>query len=175
MRWLTVAILAYVCLVAETTLFRPGVLALKVGPHVVQPELLLVLGVFVALTYEPREVFFAGWAMGLASDLAAPYGRLGVRALVFAVVLWLVSYLQGNVFRTRVVIQFLLCLVIVFVVRWTWDLAARYVLGAPLLVGHSARGAALAALYSAILAPYLFWLFFRLRGPLRLPPGTALD
>ena len=177
MRWVVVAILAYACLVVQTAVFRPGLLGLEIRGHEATPDLVLVFGLFIALSFEPYEVFLAGWCLGLGADLIATYPdhRLGLGALLFAVVLYLTSYLQGSLFRGRVVVQFLLSLLVVFVVHWVWGLAARLGAGAALEVGRTAAGAALDGVYSAVLAPYLFWLFFRFKGPLRLPPGGTLD
>ena len=175
MRWVVIAILGYGCLVLETVVFGPGGLGLHVQRHAVRPDLALVFGVFLALSLEPYEVFVVGWCLGLASDLVSPYERLGLGALLFSLVLYLMSYLQGSLFRTRVLAQFLAVLATVFVIHWAWDLGARFAPGAPLYVGYAAIGAAFDALYSAIFAPYLFWLCFRLRGPLRLPAGTVLE
>jgi len=174
-RWVVVAILAYICLVVQTAVFRPGLLALEVRGHAAGPDLILVLGLFLALSLEPYEVFVVAWCLGLGADLVAPYQRLGLGALLFGLVLYAVSYLQGSLFRGRVVIQFLLTMVVVFVVHWLWDVAAQFGSGAGLELARAAADAAFDAVYSAILAPYLFWLFFRLKAPLHLPPGTTLD
>ncbi len=174
MRWVMVAILGYACLVAETTVFRrSGLLALEIHGHWVRPDLLLVFGVFLALVLEPWEVFVAGWCLGLATDLTAPYGRLGIGALLLAVGLWTLSQLQGSLFRTRVVTQFILTLLVVFTLHWLGETAAQASMGVAPLVSRNAEGALFDAVYSAVLAPYLFWIFFRFRAPLRLPPGVA--
>ena len=172
MRWVVVAILAYVCIVIEQSLFRPGLLAIGIGGFSVRPDLLLVLGVFLALHLESYESFVVGWCFGLASDLVSVTGRLGVGALLFGLVLYLIGFLRKGVFGVRVLAQFLLCLGAVFLVHWVWYIATRYFEAAPLWIGSSAEQAALEAFYSAFLAPYLFWLFAMLRGPLRLPVGA---
>jgi len=171
-RWVVVAILAYVCIVIEQSLFRPGLLAIGIGGFSVRPDLLLVLGVFLALHLESYESFVVGWCFGLASDLVSVTGRLGVGALLFGLVLYLIGFLRKGVFGVRVLAQFLLCLGAVFLVHWVWYIATRYFEAAPLWIGSSAEQAALEAFYSAFLAPYLFWLFAMLRGPLRLPVGA---
>jgi rod shape-determining protein MreD len=171
-RWVVVAILAYLCLVVQTTLFRPGILAIEIDGHWARPDLILILGVFLALCLEPHEVFVVGWCFGLASDLVGVAGRLGTGALLFCLVLYLISFLRTGVFVARVAVQFLLCLAAVFAVHWGWYVATRYLEAAPLWVGRSAEEASLDALYSAFLAPYLFWLALRLREPLGLPAGA---
>jgi rod shape-determining protein MreD len=171
-RWVVVAILAYVCIVIEQSLFRPGLLAIEIGGSSVRPDLLLILGLFLALHLESHEVFVVGWCFGLASDLVSVTGRLGVGALGFCLALYLISLLRKGFFGTRVLAQFLLCLGAVFIVHWAWFLATAGLNAAPLQTWQVAEQAALEALYSAFLAPYLFWLFARLQGPLRLPVGA---
>ena len=172
MRWFIVAILAYVSILAETTVFRPGALAVALDEHWARPDVLLVLGVFLAMFLEPHEVFVAGWCFGLASDWISVTGRLGVQALLFAAALYVVAYIRGRASRPRVLAQFLVCLGAVFAVHWLWYMATRVLMGGSALVVRSAEEAALDGLYSAVLAPYLFWAFLRLRAPLDLPAGT---
>ena len=171
MRWVVVAILAYVCIVLEALFFRVGLLAVRFDDHWVRPDLLLVLGLFLALNLESHEVFVVGWCFGLASDLVSVAGRLGLGALLFCLVLYLISLLRKGFFGTRVLAQFLLCLGAVFIVHWAWFLATAGLNAAPLRTWQVAEQAALEALYSAFLAPYLFWLFAMLRGPLHLSLG----
>ena len=172
MRWVVIAIVAYVCIVLEALFFRPGLLAIRIDGQWIRPDLLLVLGLFLALYLESHEVFVVGWCFGLASDLVSVAGRLGLGALLFCLVLYLISLLRKGFFGTRVLAQFLLCLGAVFLVHWAWFLAAAGLNAAPLRTWQVAEQAALDALYSAFLAPYLFWLFAMLQGPLRLPVGT---
>ena len=168
MRWLLVAIIAYVLVVIETAVFLPGGLAVEVDAHPVRPDLLLALGLFLAFFFPPREVFVAGWFLGLASDLVSVAGRLGLKALLFCLVLYLVSHLRGNLPRQRAIVQFAVALVTVFAVRWVWHLATALVGGAWPPVLRSAEISFLDALYTAVLAPYLFWILLLLRSPLGL-------
>jgi len=171
-RWVVIAILAYAGIVLEALFFRPGLLAIRIDGQWIRPDLLLILGLFLALHLESHEVFVVGWCFGLASDLVSVAGRLGLGALLFCLVLYLISLLRKGFFGTRVLAQFLLCLGAVFLVHWAWFLAAAGLNAAPLRTWQVAEQAALDALYSAFLAPYLFWLFALLRGPLRLPVGA---
>ena len=172
MRWVVIAILAYAGIVLEALLFRPGLLAVRIDGQWIRPDLLLVLGLFLALHLESHEVFVVGWCFGLASDLVSVTGRLGLGALEFCLVLYLISLLRKGFFGTRVLAQFFLCLGAVFIVHWAWFLAAAGLNAAPFQIWQVAEQAALEALYSAFLAPYLFWLFAMLQGPLRLPVGA---
>lgn len=172
MRWVVIAILAYAGIVLESLFFRPGLLAIRIDGQWIRPDLLLILGLFLALHLESHEVFVVGWCFGLASDLVSVAGRLGLGALLFCLVLYLISLFRKGFFGTRVLAQFLLCLGAVFIVHWAWFLATAGLNAAPLRTWQVAEQAALEALYSAFLAPYLFWLFARLQGPLRLPVGA---
>jgi len=165
-RWFLVAVLAYVLLVLQAAVFGPGRLAVAVEGHWVRPDLVFILGLFLALYFQPAEVFIAGWCLGLASDLASITGRLGARALLFAVVLYLVSRLRVRFLRGPMLTQFLLALASVFFVHLLWYAATHLLEGSPLVVGRTVVASFLDALYSAIFAPYLVWLLQRLRGPL---------
>lgn len=166
MRWFLLGILAYVLLVVQATLFVPGALAVPVHGHWVRPDLVLVLGVFVALYYKPQVALVAGWCMGLGTDLTAVTGRLGLGALLFAAVLTALSLVRGVLNRGWVLTQSAVAFAAVLVVHTVWYAAARYLGGAEPALLRSMEEAALNAVYSGILAPYLIWLLLRLRGPL---------
>jgi len=168
LRWLLVAIIAYVLLLIETAVFLPGGLAVEVDAHPAQPDLLLALGLFLAFFFPPREVFIAGWFLGLASDLVGIAGRLGLKALLFCLGLYLVSHLRGNLPRQRAIVQFVAALAIVFAVHLAGHLATAALGGAWPPVLRSAEISFLDALYTAVLAPYLVWMLLLLRSPLGL-------
>lgn len=172
MRWFLVAIIAYV-LVLLKNVFAPGGLAVMVDGHPAQPDLLLALGLFLAIYFPPREVFVAGWFLGLVSDLVSVAGRLGLKALLFCLVLYLVSHLRGNLPRQRALVQFAAALLTVFVVHMAWHLATAVVGGAWPPVLGSAEAALLDALYTAFLAPYLVWILLLMRSPLGISAAMA--
>jgi rod shape-determining protein MreD len=167
LRWLLVAIIAY-ALVMLQGVFAPGGLAVEIDGHPAQPDLLLTLGLFLAFFFPPREVFVAGWFLGLTSDLGGSVSRLGLKALLFCLVLYLVSHLRGNLPRKRAIVQFAAALATVFVIHWVWHLATALVGGVWPPVLGSAEASLLDALYTAVLAPYLFWILLLLRSPLGL-------
>jgi rod shape-determining protein MreD len=168
LRWLLVAIIAYALAVIEPSVFASGGLAVMVDRHASQPDLLLALGLFLAFFFPLREVFVAGWFLGLTSDLVGVAGRLGLKALLFCLVLYLVSHLRGNLPRQRAIVQFAVALATVFAVHVIWHLATALVGGVWPQVPRSAEIAFLDALYTAVLVPYLFWMFLLLRSPLGL-------
>jgi cell shape-determining protein MreD len=175
MRWFLVAILAFVLLVIQTAVFGPGGLAIPVGDHRARPDLLLLVGLFCAFFYRPAEVFVLGWFLGMASDLVSVDGRLGLLALEFSLVLTLVSHFRVALPRGRIVMHFLAALVVVFVVHFVWYIAMRLVDGAWPLVFESAEKALLDAAYSAVLAPYLYWLLLLMKAPLGISIRSAGD
>ena len=172
MRWLLVAILGYGGLVIQTTLFQPGALAVLIDGHWARPDLLLMLGLFLALYLKPHEVFLAAWGLGLGADFISISGRLGIQAFLWAAALAALAHLRHNLDRTRVVTQVLLALAAVTALHLAWYLTARLVDGAPLAVGRSIEQAVLDGLYTALLAPYVFWVLARLRGPLGVTTQT---
>jgi len=165
-RWLLVAILAYACLVLQTAAFRPGGLAVPVDGYWARPDLVLLLGLFLALYLDPYETFVIGWCLGLASDLVSISGRLGVQPILMSLVLAVVCRGRDLFNRTRVLTQFLLALGVVALVHFLWYVATRFFEDAPLAIGRSMEQALLDALYAAVLAPYLFWVLERLRSAL---------
>lgn len=166
MRWILVGILGYASLVLQTAVFRPGGLAIPVDGHWTRPDLVLTLAVFMALYFRPREVFIATWCLGFGADLVSVTGRLGIYALLFCVVLTALSWARGSLNRGWVLTQSALAFAAVLVIHFGWYLAARHFGGAPPAILRSVEQSVLDAAYSAILAPYVFWLLLRLRGPL---------
>ena len=175
MRWFLVAILAYVLLVIQTAVFGPGGLAIPIGDHRARPDLMLLMGLFCAFFYRPAEVFLLGWCLGMASDLVSVGGRLGLLAMEFSLVLALVSYFRVTLPRARIVTHFLAALVVVFAVHFVWYIAMRLADGAWPWVFESAEKALLDAAYSAVLAPYLYWLLLLMRSPLGVSTRYAGD
>jgi len=165
-RWLLLAILAYVLLVVQVTLFVPGALAVAVHGHWVRPDLVLLVGVFVALYFEPRQTLVAGCCFGLAADLASVTGRLGLNALLFTAVLVGLSLIRGVLNRRWVLTQSVVAFGVVLLVHGAGYVAARYLGGGPVAPLRSLEEAALDAVYAGVLAPYVIWGLLRLRGPL---------
>jgi len=172
-RWFLLGILAYALLVAQVTLFVPGALAVPVHGHWTRPDLVLVMGVFVALYYKPQPTLVAAWCMGLGADLTSVTGRLGLGALLFAGVLTGLCLVRGILNRGWVLTQSAVTFAAVLVVHSAWYAMARYLGGADPAPLRSLEEAALDAVYAGILAPYVIWLLLRLRGPLGvlLEPG----
>lgn len=168
MRWFLFSILAYACLVVQTTFFRPGLLALEIGGHWFKPDLLVILGVFLAMHFKPAEVFVAGWCLGLVWDLTGVVGRIGTGAILFSVVLVGANYARPSLGRPRVMLDLGLALAVVFVVHMGWYQATGWLEGTPIGLVRSVEASALDGVYTAVLAPYAMWVLGRFRGPLQL-------
>lgn len=166
MRWFLLAILAYATVVLQATLFVPGGLALSIHEHWTRPDLVLIVGVFVALYYRPVQTYPVAWCLGLGTDLVAVTGRLGLQALLFCGVLTGLSFARRALNRGWVLTQSVVTFAAVLVVHAAWYASARYLGGVPPDPLRSLEQAALDAAYSGILAPYVIWLLLRLRGPL---------
>jgi rod shape-determining protein MreD len=170
-RWLLLAILGYACLVAQTAVFRPGGLAIPIDGLWSHPDLVIILGLFVALHIDTGDTFIVGWCLGMACDLVSVSGRLGLYALLLSILLTALSAVRRRVRRNRATVQAGLCFAAVFISHLLWLLVAAVQQDAPLGVLRAAEGSLFDAVYSAFMAPYLFWLLARLRGPL----GMAAD
>jgi len=163
MRWYLVVIFSYVLAVIQTALFTPNLLGLNAFGEPVQPDLLLLMAVFVALWADPPVVFIAGWCLGLVSDVTMNIGEgpLGVTALLFGLTAWLVSLVRGLLIPTRILTQVLLVLAAVFVVRMPQQIMLFWLTGTHFDGLRALQRGCGDALYSAVLAPYLMWLFAR--------------
>jgi rod shape-determining protein MreD len=173
LRWFLIAILSYLCLVVQTSVFNSSGLVIPLDGHNARPDLLLVIGLFLSFFYKPRDVFVAGWCLGLASDLVSVNGRLGLLALEFAVLLAAVSAIRNSLPRTRKLMQCAASLALVLIVHTGWYAATRLLAGGAVQPVRSMEEGLLDAAYTAVLAPYLFWLLLRLRAPLGISSAVA--
>lgn len=171
MRWTVFVIIAFVCVILQTTLLRTVEITGFQGRPVLL-DLLLILGLFIALNCRPFETVITAWFLGFATDLYSAAGQLGLAAILFAVVLGAISYVRGEILKNRILTQFLIALAVVFLVHlgrymvlyWMGESSAAFWL--------AARMSFLDGVYAAILAPYVFWMLGRLRTPLRIPART---
>ena len=172
MRWYLFAVIAFVTVILQTTFFTEGSLDINISQQSVLPDILLILGMFVALSCRPFEAAISGWFLGFAMDIYSSAGRLGLAAIIFAVCLSGLAHIRGEIVKTRIVTQFIVALAVTFAVH-----LIRYM--ALYGMGESVMGFWMAVrisffdgVYTAVLAPYIFWLLHKVRGPLRLPVGA---
>jgi rod shape-determining protein MreD len=161
LRWYLVAIFAYVLIVIQTTLFDTGLLAFKVFDAQIRPDLLLLLAIFIAMRASPVETFVAGWCLGLVEDLTVHQGPIGVAALLFAAVACAAGFFREALAAERILVQVPLALAVVFVVRVPQQMLLLWLGGGSVDIPHTLVRAAGDGAYSALLAPYLFWVLAR--------------
>jgi hypothetical protein len=171
MRWSVFLVLAYLTLAVQTTLVQW--LRLDAGAAgTVQPDLLAVLAVFVALfARSSLDAMLSSMALGLAVDLTA--GEItrgfavGVMPVAYALAAGAVYRLKEAFFRDRVSTRFALTLVFCLLAHplWVTVQAAldwrRNTWGG---LGLTLLQAVLLSLYTAVLAPALLWILARAEG-----------
>lgn len=136
------------------------------------PSFLLVTAVYYGFRWPAAEAGIAGWALGLAADLTS-LGPIGAHSLSFALVAMVASRLRNIVMTDHPLAQILvtgllgwLAYSLIFAHgawRDSWSVWS---------FGLSLKRAGWVALYTAVLAPYLFWLLERAVPLLSLQPHT---
>ncbi|HUW33030.1 MAG TPA: rod shape-determining protein MreD [Planctomycetota bacterium] len=93
-RFLVLLLILAAAVVIQTTVADLA----SIGPA--RPDVVVALVVYLALTYELREVFVPIWGLGILRDAfsAAP---MGLHGLVFLVIALLISYVRGYVPREK--------------------------------------------------------------------------
>lgn len=166
MHWFGLVIVTIVVAAAQTSI--GSLMAIKGVP----PSFLLVTAVYYGFRWPASEAGIAGWALGLAADLtgATP---IGAQSLSFALVAMIASQLRNILMTDHPLAQVL----VTGLLGW---------LAYSLVYVHSAwwggwpgwsfalclKRAGWVALYSAVLAPYLFWLLERAVPLLGLQPHS---
>lgn len=166
MRWVSFTILLLIVLALQSAA------APFVAVHTVQPDLLVIVAVYYALTARTYDALFACWVIGLAIDLTGlgfqQYSNVGVHALALGLIGAGLVKLRELFFRDSVLTQILLT----FIGKWAMDAAVGlhmiFVVGLPIEFSEIATRGFHAAVYSAVLAPYGFWFLRGLRNALGL-------
>jgi rod shape-determining protein MreD len=97
MRWLRFAVLVFAATILQTSLV--GMISVR-G---VQPDLLLILLVFFAVSIDPRDAIVASFAIGFAADLSNPVADLmGPQIISFGVFGTLLSDVHSVIAIRRV-------------------------------------------------------------------------
>ncbi len=158
MRWLPFIILAYISILLQTTVVE------RLEISHVRPDLVFIMAVFYALHAASPDAMIAAWTLGFVTDLCGS-GHLGVFAFSYGLMALLIVQLRDSMFRDHPLTSLFVTLFCTWVVYLMAGL--HFILSHPQaqrsiieMLLHSTY----TAMYSAALAPYLHWLFGRLRG-----------
>ena len=160
MRWITFLILLYIMAALQVS----HLFAFPDGGHAFWPSILFLpdLAIFYALFAAEPAAPLCGLICGIAFDLANAE-LIGTNAVALALVAFIVMKIRLSIFRDHAVSQALITLLALLLFTLL-NAIFRLILGAPLdghsfwiHIGHLAAD----SVYSAIVAPILFWLFFR--------------
>jgi rod shape-determining protein MreD len=161
MRWLPFFILAYVMLGLQVGLSGYG--------HVLsgRPNLVLMALVFVAINAQRTAALVGCFILGLLQDLLTQQSPLGLNAICYTMVGWFIVSTQEivdrNHFLTHIVLVLLgglLYSLLIYGHGWIYygwlksGLRLAHPRGTPLIVS---------AVYSALLAPFVLFVLFRMR------------
>jgi hypothetical protein len=180
MRWIPLAIVTYIVVIAQTTLgslltFSFGRLG-RVGPDLLAP-----LAVYIALRGPGAvEVMLSGWILGLAIDLTTATGpgaietaALGPMAISYAIVAGVLFKLREAVFADRRVTQMALVFVFVLLSHVGWLLAQASLAWSWQGMATMLAVASTRAIYTGVLAGLIFPLLRRVGGGLFIIPAAG--
>ena len=161
MRWITFLILLYV--MSSLQLGRLGSLPPGLWPSI---EFLPILAIFYALFAAESAAPLCGLICGLFYDLPwTTDTMLGTCAVPLALTTLLVVRIRLSIFREHVLSQLLMTFLAIMVFA-ILSVIVRLIIKASLeggiftYLGHMSAN----AIYSAIVAPLFFWLFFRFQS-----------
>ena len=125
MRWIPFLILAYVVVLAQTTLGRVLVFTTQaVGS--IGPDLMALVAVFVAFYVRGwADAMLAGWVLGMTLDLSTAGGAgsvtaLGPMSIAYALAAGLIYRIREAFFRERALTQTLLAWLFCLVTHGLW-------------------------------------------------------
>jgi rod shape-determining protein MreD len=178
MRWLTFFLLLYLMMAAQTS--RLGGIPATGGAIWPFIEFVPLLAVFYALYASAEAAPLAALLCGLSYDLMM-MDFVGTSLVPMALVGWLIVRIRLSIFREHFISQVVMTLLGLLTFA-TFSVIFRRLIGAPLegnsMLSHLGYHAG-NALYTAMVAPLLFYLFFRIQhllgftshGPRMRPHG----
>lgn len=178
MRWIFFLVLAWLLTAVQSTV--GGVLSIELGSiGTIAPDMLASLAVFAALyVRRATDAMLAAFVLGLALDLTTS-GAGGAAAVVgpmaigYALAAKVVFELGEAFFRqrasTRIFMTGVFC-IIAHVIWVTAQLLLAYKLAAWSDYGRMLLQAVGISAYSAVVAPFLIWVFVRFHGLLLSVP-----
>jgi len=166
MREALLVAIGYLLLVLQVTIC-PAIAVTSAG---IQPDLVVLAMVFLALYARSPYAFLGCTALGLARDLAAS-GPLGPFTIVYTVIGYVLSRLRRNLYRENIVILMLVVLLAAAVSNWAAEALGLVVARQGANPFHMALKALAVGLYSALLTPPLFWMLRRVARVLGMAEG----
>lgn len=168
MRWIPLLVILYLGAVVQTTI------APLIEIKAIRPDLLVIVAIFYAL-YAPRyDAMLACWGVGFLIDLTSisyqTHSNIGVHALGMGLAGILVVALRDYTVQDSPLTQMMYCfaakllITTVAVTHMAIVLEMEGVLRRFLLFGFWE------AVYTGLLAPYVFWGLRKLRGSLGVAP-----
>ena len=165
MRWIVFIILTFLVLVLQVT-FGAFIRLRGLVIHGVGPDLLAILGVFVALNARSAaDAMLAAWTLGFALDLMAIGGpgggtAVGPMALGYVLASAAVYRLRGALLTERILAQVFITFGFCIIAHFAWvtlqsALSLRYTTWAD--YARMLLQAAALSVYTALLAPLLYF------------------
>ncbi len=172
MRWIPFILIAYMVVLLQTSV--TGLLMFSAGSiGSVGPDLLAMLAVFVAITARQSvEVMLAAWVLGFAADLTAGGGAgavtaIGPMSISYVLAAGMVFQVREAFFRERTFTKVMLVLAFCLLAHPMWvTLQTLRSIGAMSWgdYGRLLLQALLLSAYTAVLAPFAFFVFSRMGG-----------
>ena len=173
MRWIVFAVLLYAAVVLQTALMPFAEL------HGVRPDLPALLATFVALTAPGADALLAAFVTGIVVDLcdssfAGGRANVGVNALAYTLVMGLLVRLRRLMFREHASTFFIVSGLSTASIHALAAVHAAWATDTLRELPSGLLWPCFAALYTALVSPYAFWLLRRTRPVLGVGPIRTL-
>ncbi len=163
MRWFWILLVALVLLAIDTAVVA------QVREFAWGPDIVLLFAMFLALYGPVEDAPLSGWLLGMAKD-SLSVGTMGLFAVLFMGLSFFLSRIRADIFleyNKSHIVNAALSTLLVYTCAAVWQW----------LEGTSAAGLAAAVLgvtvWNAVLAPPVFWVLFKMAGPLETPRRRA--
>lgn len=150
MRWFTFFfILLCVSLFQSTMIYR-----INIGPAV--PDLYLPIVVFYSLLLDTRRNTITSWLTGISKDLLSD-GPLGINAIFFVAIGFLIWSVRGILYRGHLITQILITFIFSIIYNIFYVLYVENSFHSLELIS-TLRQIFLCSLYTALIVPILLWI-----------------
>ena len=177
MRWIPLIILAYATALVQATFST--LIGIDAGVGRIAPDLLAVLAVFVALWASNLvDALLAAWILGFAVDLISGGGPgvdppIGPMPIGYVLAAWLTFSLREGLFREKPLPQAMLAIVFVLISHVVWLVLQAIRAGSAEGLATMLAQAGGVAVYTALVAPFIHPLLWRVRGLLIITAAPA--